>query len=88
MNYEAPQWEDWENRFRQLAEQATLVTGTAEAAKIRGAKHYLCLYGDNGLTPDEEFAELERMSSQTSQLKRVEVDTSYWQDTVLFVPSP
>lgn len=83
MDYESPYWEEWESKFRELAEAAQQVPVTGD---IKGAKHYLCLYGDNGLTPEEELRELEEMGRHKSAIKRVEVDTSYWQDTVLFIP--
>jgi len=83
MDIEAPQWDAWEARFSELAECAQKVPMTGN---IKGARHYLCLYGENGLSPEEELTELESMAQQQQNLRKVEVDTSYWQDTILFVP--
>lgn len=83
MDIESSQWEAWETQFRALAEEAETVKATHQ---IKGAKHYLCLYGDNGLPPEEEFEELEKMRRLKDQLKKVEVDADYWQETVLFIP--
>jgi hypothetical protein len=83
MDLESPLWEEWENQFNMLAQQAEKVTlGTP----IADAQHYLCLYGENGLAPEAELQELDLMASKLEKLKKVEVDTGYWQDTVLFVP--
>ncbi len=83
MDIEAPQWDTWEARFTELAERALKVPLTGD---IKGAQHYLCLYGENGLSPEEELAELDAMAKASQNLQKVEVDTSYWQDTILFVP--
>ena len=83
MDIESEDWDRWETRFRELMELAKPMPLTGE---INGAKHYLCLYGINGLEPDVEFAELEAMSQDVEHLKKVDVDTAYWQDTVLFIP--
>jgi hypothetical protein len=83
MDIESPHWEEWEEKFTALAQHAQIVK---VAPNISGSRHFLCLYGDNGLTPEEEFSELEKMSQLQKDLKKVEIDTSYWQDTVLFVP--
>lgn len=83
MDVESEYWDEWENRFITLADKARKVPITQN---LKGSRHYLCLYGDNGLTPEEEFAELETMAQHPDELKKVEVDTSYWQDTVLFIP--
>lgn len=83
MDIESPQWDAWEAAFRALAEKAR--ESQAKTA-IKGAKQYVCLYGDNGLSEEEEFATLVEMAEKADQLLRVEVDTDYWQDTVLFIP--
>jgi hypothetical protein len=48
-------------------------------------RYYLCLLGENGLPPEEEFALLALIAQQTP-LYRVDVDTDYWQDIILYVP--
>ncbi len=84
MDIESSQWDEWEAQFRELAKDVPQVSYTGA---IKGAKHYLCLYGENGLNEEEEFEELALMRQQKTDLKRVEVDTAYWQDTVLFIPA-
>lgn len=83
MDTESPRWDEWEEQFTRLAEQAEPVSATPT---LKNSQHYLCLYGDNGLSPEEEFAELKQMEQRASQLHKVEIDTGYWLDTVLFVP--
>lgn len=83
MDIESPQWDVWESRFMALAEIAPKVDVNPA---LKGAKHYLCLYGDNGLSPEEEFEELEIMFQTPDKVKKVEIDTSFWQDTVLYIP--
>jgi len=83
MDLEGPQWDEWEQRFIEVAATAHVVQETPD---IRSARHYLCLNGDNGLAPQEEFEELELMAKNTSELKKVEVDSGFWQETVLFIP--
>jgi hypothetical protein len=85
MDIEDPRFEAFEARFRELVEQSELVPPPRPA--LGSAKAYLCLYGENGLSPDEEFAVLEQLAEEAGRnLKRVEVDTDYWQNIVLFVP--
>ena len=84
MNIEDPRWEAYEARFTEVAALAEHVEGRPPAQA--SAEMLLFLYGENGLPPEEEFAMLERMQARAADLKRVEVETSYWQDTALFVP--
>jgi hypothetical protein len=85
MDIEDPRFEDYETRFRALAERAEKVL--VPKPSLNATRYYLCLYGENGLSPEEEFEFLERMESEPPEnLKRLEVETDYWQDTVLFVP--
>lgn len=83
MDIESARWDEWEARFMALAAQAETVPA---GSSLKNAAHYLCLYGENGLTPEEEFAELEALGQWSDRLKKVEIETGYWQDTVLFVP--
>lgn len=83
MDIESTRWEEWEQRFRALAERAEPAKTTPD---IGGSRHYLCLYGENGLPPEQEFTELEMMETLPGGVMKVDVDTAYWQDTVLFVP--
>ena len=84
MDIESPFWDQWESRFNQVAGKAQRV---ADHPDIRSARHHLCLYGENGFSPEEELQELEAMAQcPPDQLKKVEVDTGYWHEVVLFVP--
>ncbi len=83
MDVENPRFEEWEARFLEVAQHAQKIDRAPDIAR---SKHYLCLYGENGMNPDQEFAELEEMAEHPERLKKVEVDSAYWQDTVLFIP--
>lgn len=85
MDIEDSHWEEYENRFRALAERAETVK-RAEPS-LDHCRYFLCLYGENGLSPQDELIFLDHMAqAEPDQLKKIEVDTSYWQDTVLFLP--
>lgn len=80
-----PRFEEYDHRFRALAEQAELVERANPS--LNACRYYICLYGENGLSPEEEFAFLEELNSFVGKdLKRIEVDMDLWQDIVLFVP--
>ena len=84
MHIEDPRWDEYENRFRALAERVGLKKGPqAEAAS---AELMLCLYGDNGLTPEQEFEVLGRLEQAEDRLKGTEVLTAYWEDLLLYLP--
>jgi hypothetical protein len=84
VDIESPQWEEYETRFRALAEQLSMHKGPDP--NLPKAKIHLCLYGENGLTPEQEFALLDRLEQQAAQIRGVEIQTSYWEDLVLFLP--
>ena len=84
MDTESEQWPEWESRFTALADA---VQATENRALLAEAESLLCFYGENGLTPEEEFAELTRLVSEQASLRKILVETSYWQDIVLFIPS-
>ncbi len=80
-----PQWEAYQKKFEELAFLADQVA--RPEPPLDACRYYLCLYGENGLSPEEEFAFLEKMDAEVGKtLKKVVVQTSYWEDTVLFVP--
>ena len=83
MNLEDPRWEEWEEAFMALAENAEK---TSVTPAIKGSEHFLCLVGENGMTPEEEFRELELMREKKDRLKKVEIEQPFWQDTILFIP--
>lgn len=79
-----PRFEEYQARFEQVGELAEKVAGPAPA--IASARYFLCLYGENGMSPQDEFAMLDTLESFVGEgLKRVDISTSYWEDTVLFV---
>jgi hypothetical protein len=85
MDIQDPRWPEYEKKFQELAFLADEVD--SPDPPLDQCRYYLCLYGENGLTPDEEFEFLNKMEDAVGKtLKKVVIDTSYWQDTVLFVP--
>lgn len=85
MDVNDPRWDAYEARFRELAEDALLVQGDKPA--LDRTQAFLCLYGENGLSPEDEFAVLDQLAAAPpEQRRRIEVTTEYWQDTVLFLP--
>ncbi len=86
MDINDPRWEEYDARFREVAEKAEEVEGPQSSAA--SAQYILFLYGENGLTPEEEFEMLARLEEAgcENRLKKFEVDTTIWQDTVLYVP--
>jgi hypothetical protein len=76
-------WPRYEAEFRAVADKTTPWVGQRPA--LGDGRYYLCLLGENGLPPEEEFALLALIAQQTP-LYRVDVDTDYWQDIILYVP--
>jgi hypothetical protein len=85
MDIENPQWEEYENRFRALADTVQLQKGPQP--ELASAKLYLCLYGDNAMTPEQEFEALSKLEAQTASLRGTEMQTAYWEDIFLYLPS-
>jgi hypothetical protein len=83
MNIEDPRWEEYETRFRALAEQVKMHKGPQ--AELASTEHYLFLYGENGLNPEQEFELLSRFEQSPERLRGVEVLTSYWEDMALYL---
>jgi len=81
MDLESPHWDEWETQFNQLADQAQVAENKSELAS---AKMHLILFGNNGLTEEEELAELKNFATMPDQLKKVVVETDYWQNIYLF----
>lgn len=84
MHTDDPHWEEYERRFRALAELADTQRGPRP--ELASASLYLCLYGDNALPPEEEMAILSRLEQAADQLKGTEISTAYWEDIVLYLP--
>lgn len=83
MNLEHPLWEQWETEFMALADCAE---ETGMTGAVKGAQQSLCLAGDNGYLPEEELAELQKMAQHPERVKKVTVQTAFWEDIVLYVP--
>jgi hypothetical protein len=84
MNIEDPRWEEYESRFRALAGQLDLHKGAQP--ELASSTLHLFLYGDNAMTPEQEFDVLARFERESTNLKGVEILTSYWEDLVLYLP--
>ena len=86
MHIEDTRWEEYERRFRALVERVPLHKGPK--AELASAHLLLCLYGDNGLSPDTEMdvlAQLEQATDRGERMECVEMTTAYWEDLVLFL---
>ncbi|MDH4378544.1 MAG: hypothetical protein QE263_01375 [Vampirovibrionales bacterium] len=86
MDTEHPLWPQYEARFNELAFLADNVTEIS--IPLNECEAYLCLYGENGLSPEEELALLDKMDGPAAaRLKKRTIQTTYWEDTVLFLPA-
>jgi hypothetical protein len=89
MDVNSPEWPRYEERFTALAVSAT-PWPHKQKPNLADATCYLCLYGENGLPAQEEFAMLERMENTLNNtidtLYRLDVDRDYWQEIILLVP--
>jgi len=84
MNIEDPRWEEYENRFRALADTVAVAKGPQP--ELASAEEMLFLYGENGMSPEQEFDLLEKLERQPDKLKGTTMLTSYWEDVVLYRP--
>lgn len=84
MDTEDPRWQEYERRFRALAESVDLKKGPQ--AELGSARAHLFLYGENGLGPDDEMAALALFERERERLKGLEMVTSYWEDIALYLP--
>jgi hypothetical protein len=84
MNIEDPRWEEYENRFRALAERVDMQKGPQP--EVASAQLFLCLYGDNALTPEQEFDVLTRLEKEADHLRGTSILTAYWEDLFLYIP--
>lgn len=84
MDINHPRFEEYQTRFEALADM--VVTQKGAQPELASAKMMLCLYGDNGLSPEDEFAQLEKLEDHLGQgLKHLEMATNYWHDVILYV---
>ena len=85
MDTDHPLWPQYEARFNELAFLAEPVDEIS--IPLDACDAYLCLYGENGLSPEEELALLDTMDGPAAaRLKKRTIQTTYWEDTVLFLP--
>lgn len=85
MDIEDSHWDAYEARFRKLAEDIPLHKGPLP--ELASAHIFLCLYGDNGLSPEKELDILSQLEQQHERVKGVEMLTAYWEDIVLYIPA-
>ncbi|WP_303673971.1 hypothetical protein [Vampirovibrio chlorellavorus] len=86
MDIEDPRWEEYEARFRALAEAVGVAKGPQP--ELASAEMMLFLYGENGLAPEQEFDMLAKLEVKAADLKGTEMQTAYWEDIVLYLPDP
>lgn len=84
MDIEDSRWEEYENRFRALAERVELQKGPQK--ELASAEMLLFLYGENGLSADQEFEMLARLEQAADCLKGATMQTAYWEDIALYTP--
>jgi len=90
MDVEHPLWDQYFERFLALSENA-LRHSEKEKPVLNACKAYLCLFGDNGFESAEAelqaLGEMEQLSQTPgTDLRRLEMEYDYWQDTILFIP--
>jgi hypothetical protein len=86
MNIEDPRWDEYETRFRALAERIPLLKGPQP--ELASARLFLCLYGDNAMTLEQEFEALAALEKDVEHLKGATILTAYWEDILLYLPNP
>mgnify|MGYP001421511817 CR=1 FL=1 len=79
-----PQWDAYEAKFMELADLADALEKPEKA--LDQCRYYLCLNGENGLSPDDEMDFLDQMETHIQELKSVTIKTGFWEDIVLYVP--
>jgi hypothetical protein len=86
MDVSAPEFNTYEARFNALAEQVQLWEGARHVAGC--SEHVLCLYGENGLTCNEEFELLNALEqhhqANPQRVAKIMTEGDYWCDTILF----
>jgi hypothetical protein len=80
-----PRFDEYQSKFEELSFLADQVD--KPDPPLDECSAYLCQYGENGLTTDEEFAFLDKLEKAVGEnLRKVVVATPYWEDTILFIP--
>lgn len=85
MDINDSQFEAYQASFESLAAQVPELKGPQP--DISGARLHLCLYGENLLSTQEEFARIKELESCLGKgLKKAVIQTGYWEDVILYVP--
>lgn len=86
MDINDPRFEEYQTRFEALAEQVE-DGKSGPQPEIGSAKYFLCLYGENGLPPEEEFELLQTLKEHLEDgLQKTTIQTSQWEDIILYLP--
>jgi hypothetical protein len=86
MDIEDPRWDEYETRFRALAETVSVAKGPQP--ELASAEIMLFLYGENGLAPEQAFEMLAKLEAKAPELKGTTMQTAYWEDIVLYLQEP
>jgi hypothetical protein len=88
MDVNHERFNDYESQFMALAEEADNWESDEKPA-LDSMAMYLCLYGENGFSVEEEFEMLEALKHHAqnpeSPLLRIDIEADYYQDVILFV---
>lgn len=85
MDVNAPEFERYEAEFLAVSERAKEWESPVRPV-LDDCPMYLCLYGENGMAPEDEFAFLTKFSAMAAEsYYKLEVSTDYYQDVILFV---
>jgi hypothetical protein len=86
MDVTSSQFEQYEAEFNLVAERAKDWEAPSRPV-LDDCPMYLCLYGENGLSPEEEFSFLHTFKMMEAETYyKLEIEADYYQDTILFVP--
>jgi len=85
MNVEHPRFPEYQEKFEALANKVDGQKGPQP--EISSAHLFLCLYGDNAMNPEEEFAMLAELAQHVGEgLQKTTIQTAYWEELILYVP--
>jgi hypothetical protein len=85
MDVNAPRWDEYEAAFTAVANEATPWTEPTKPDLV-ALPLYLCLYGNNGMSVEEEFATLATLQTalDAGNLYCLEIEADYWYERILF----
>lgn len=85
MNVEHPRFAEFQQKFEELANNIDGQKGPQP--EISSAHLFLCLYGDNAMSVEEEFTALAELASHRDKgLQKTTIQTAYWEEIILYVP--